>query len=65
MDGRLMVTTDPAGGILVWDWALDREVMDITTGQGDIRDVAISRDGTRIATAGADRTVKQIGRAHV
>jgi WD40 repeat protein len=57
-DGRFLISTSPAGGILVWDWAADKEAFRVSTGQSDIRDVAVSHDGTRIATAGADRTVK-------
>ncbi|SDJ02327.1 WD40 repeat [Lentzea albidocapillata subsp. violacea] len=57
-DGRLLISTDPAGGALLWDVAADKEALRVRTGQGDVRDVAISPDGTRFATAGANRTVK-------
>ncbi|MFI6096543.1 BTAD domain-containing putative transcriptional regulator [Lentzea sp. NPDC051213] len=57
-DGRLLISTDPAGGAMLWDVAADRLERRVPTGQGDVRDVAISPDGTRFATAGANRTVK-------
>ncbi|MCX2951121.1 BTAD domain-containing putative transcriptional regulator [Lentzea sp. NEAU-D7] len=57
-DGRLLVSTDPAGGAMLWDLARDRLERRVSTGQGDVRDVAVSPDGTRFATAGANRTVK-------
>jgi WD40 repeat protein len=57
-DGRLLISTDPAGGAMLWDLAGDRLERRVSTGQGDVRDVAVSPDGTRFATAGANRTVK-------
>lgn len=57
-DGRLLISTDPAGGAMLWNMATDRLERRVSTGQGDVRDVAISPDGTRFATAGANRTVK-------
>ena len=57
-DGRLLVSTDPAGGAMLWDLAADELERRVSTGQGDVRDVAVSPDGTRFATAGANRTVK-------
>ncbi|MFD9700250.1 BTAD domain-containing putative transcriptional regulator [Lentzea sp. NPDC059081] len=57
-DGRLLISTDPAGGALLWDVTADRLARRVSTGQGDVRTVAVSPDGTRFATAGADRTVK-------
>ncbi|SFR05329.1 WD40 repeat [Lentzea waywayandensis] len=57
-DGRLLISTDPAGGAMLWDLAGDKLERRVSTGQGDVRDVAISPDGTRFATAGANRTVK-------
>ncbi|HUQ61990.1 BTAD domain-containing putative transcriptional regulator [Lentzea sp.] len=57
-DGRLLISTDPAGGALLWDVAADKLERRVSTGQGDVRTVAVSPDGTRFATAGANRTVK-------
>ncbi|MCR3752012.1 WD40 repeat domain-containing protein [Lentzea californiensis] len=57
-DGRLLISTDPRAGAMLWDLAGDRVERRVSTGQGDVRDVAISLDGTRFATAGANRTVK-------
>ncbi|GHH29048.1 nSTAND1 domain-containing NTPase [Lentzea cavernae] len=57
-DGRLLISTDPAGGAMLWDVAADELRRRVSTGQGDVRDVAVSPDGTRFATAGANRTVK-------
>ncbi|HEX7304052.1 BTAD domain-containing putative transcriptional regulator [Lentzea sp.] len=57
-DGRLLVSTDPAGGAVLWDVAADRLERRVSTGQGDVRTVAVSPDGTRFATAGGNRTVK-------
>ncbi|MDX8029122.1 BTAD domain-containing putative transcriptional regulator [Lentzea sp. BCCO 10_0856] len=57
-DGRLLISTDPAGGAMLWNVAADKLERRVSTGQGDVRDVAISPDGTRFATAGANRTVK-------
>ncbi|MFD4669165.1 BTAD domain-containing putative transcriptional regulator [Lentzea sp. NPDC058450] len=57
-DGRLLISTDPAGGAMLWNVAEDRLERRVSTGQGDVRDVAVSPDGTRFATAGANRTVK-------
>ena len=57
-DGRLLISTDPAGGAMLWNMATDKLERRVSTGQGDVRDVAISPDGTRFATAGANRTVK-------
>ncbi|MEV4461714.1 WD40 repeat domain-containing protein, partial [Microbispora sp. NPDC049633] len=54
----LLATTGPAGDLVVWDLARDREVRALRTGQGSVLDVAFGPDGTSIATAGADRTVK-------
>lgn len=57
-DGRFLVSTSPAGGILVWDMAEDKQVHNTVTGQGEVRDVALSPDSGLIATAGADRNAK-------
>uniref|UniRef100_UPI0013002EF8 WD40 repeat domain-containing protein n=1 Tax=Lentzea terrae TaxID=2200761 RepID=UPI0013002EF8 len=57
-DGRLLISTDPAGGAMLWDVAADKLERRVSTGQGDVRDVAISQDGKRFATAGANRTIK-------
>jgi WD40 repeat protein len=57
-DGRLLISTDPAGGAMLWDVAADKLERRVATGQGDVRDVAISQDGKRFATAGANRTIK-------
>jgi WD40 repeat protein/DNA-binding SARP family transcriptional activator len=57
-DGRLLISTDPAGGAMLWNVAADRLERRVSTGQGDVRDVAVSPDGRRFATAGANRTVK-------
>ncbi|MEN3538857.1 hypothetical protein AAH991_27355 [Microbispora sp. ZYX-F-249] len=54
----LLATTGPAGDLIVWDLARDREVRALRTGQGSVLDVAFGPDGTSIATAGADRTVR-------
>ncbi|MFF1795112.1 beta-glucanase, partial [Kitasatospora sp. NPDC058263] len=53
-DGRLLISTDPAGGAMLWNVAEDRLERRVSTGQGDVRDVAVSPDGTRFATAGAN-----------
>ncbi|MET9632285.1 BTAD domain-containing putative transcriptional regulator [Lentzea sp. NPDC006480] len=57
-DGRLLISTDPAGGAMLWDVAADKLERRVSTGQGDVRDVAISPDGTKFATAGANQTIK-------
>ncbi|MDT7789619.1 MAG: hypothetical protein QOF58_8038, partial [Pseudonocardiales bacterium] len=57
-DGRLLISTDPAGGAMLWNVAADKLERRVSTGQGDVRDVAISPDGRRFATAGANRTIK-------
>ncbi|GAA0379562.1 hypothetical protein Acor_00980 [Acrocarpospora corrugata] len=57
-DGKLLVSGSPAGSVLVWDTVTDTRRADWTTGQGEVRDVALNPAGTLLATAGADRTVK-------
>ncbi|WP_436758143.1 nSTAND1 domain-containing NTPase [Streptosporangium sp. V21-05] len=54
----LLATTSPAGDLIVWDLAQDRQVLAFRTRQSSVLDVAYSPDGELIATAGADRTLK-------
>lgn len=57
-DGTVLVSSDPVGTVRLWDVAQNKENRRISTGQGEVLDVAISPDGALIATAGADRNVK-------
>ncbi|MFI6318733.1 BTAD domain-containing putative transcriptional regulator [Nonomuraea sp. NPDC050556] len=56
--GDVLISADPAGGLMTWDTRTDAPIARGYTGQADIRDIAVSPDGSTIATAGADRTVK-------
>lgn len=56
-DGSL-VSADTAGTVLVWDTKSDKKQSVIDTGQGSLNGIAVTRDGTRVATAGADRTTR-------
>ncbi|NUT97686.1 MAG: hypothetical protein HOY78_37280 [Saccharothrix sp.] len=54
----VLASADPAGTALLWDTGADVEIGRIPTGQGSIRDLVANADGTRLATAGSDRTVR-------
>nr|WP_281276721.1 BTAD domain-containing putative transcriptional regulator [Saccharothrix variisporea] len=54
----VLASADPAGTALLWDLGADAEVGRVPTGQGSIRDLVANADGTRLATAGGDRTVR-------
>lgn len=56
--GDVLVSADPAGGLMTWDTGVEQQIAGRYSGQADIRDIALSPDGSTIATAGADRTVK-------
>lgn len=57
-DGRFLISTSPAGSVLAWDLAEEKQAYGVVTGQGEVRDVTVSPDSLFIATAGADRTVR-------
>jgi len=62
-DKKALVTADSAGTVKVWDVDRRKELHKISAHKQKITAVAISRDGARFATTGADNVVKLWDRA--
>ena len=57
-DGSKLAAGTARGWLIMWDASTGREVLSFKAHTAQIRSIAISPDGLRIATASKDRSVK-------
>lgn len=56
-NGRILITGDEAGKISTWDIGEDRKIGTVNAHNGEVRDLAVSIEGTLLASTGANGEV--------
>ena len=56
-NGQILITGDEAGALTAWDLRADSKLGRCEAHNGAVRDIALSQEGTVIATVGSDREI--------